>query len=169
MLQRFLVLLALLVGAAGCTAPAKPIPAGKAVVHVFFHCGDSEKPVGLPRVVGAADRTLATALQELLKGPTEAERKAGFSSWFSDRTAGMLQAVGVSKEGRAIVDFANFAHVIPNASTSAGSAALKRELGYTVAQFKEVKEIEYRFQGSCDAFGEWQQTGCVVLPAAQYR
>jgi hypothetical protein len=103
---------------------------------------------------------LRAALGQLLRGPT-ARRPAGDShSWFSAETAGALRSVAVDSTGHATVDFHDLRPLIPNASSSAGSAALLEELNTTVFQFPEIRSVEYRMEGSCDLFWEWLQYGC---------
>jgi hypothetical protein len=100
-------------------------------------------------------------LRGLVSGPTEAERAAGLTSWFSEATAGALLSVEV--EGAlATIDFAGFSAVIPNASTSAGSAMLLSELDTTMFQFTEVDGFLYRFDADWDAFWNWLQAACTV-------
>lgn len=130
-----------------------------AVVTVYFSRGDSVVPV--TRTVDDAD--LASAIRALLRGPTAAERAAGLSSWFSDSTADMLRSVGIDTAGTAVIDFADLRPVIPNASASAGSAMLLRELNATVFAHDEVSAVQYRIEGSCDAFWEWLQYGCQTV------
>ncbi|HYF94195.1 MAG TPA: GerMN domain-containing protein [Symbiobacteriaceae bacterium] len=142
------------------------------VLHVFYTpAGDPlpATPRAVPRQVAADSVGPRTALEELLKGPTDQERSAGYFSWFSRQTAGMLNSFTLTADGRAIVDFKDFSAIIPNASTSAGMAQLYRELGHTLAQFPEISEIQYRFDGSCPKFYEWLQSECQVIPAARYR
>lgn len=50
-------------------------------------------------------------------------------------------------------DFADFSTVIPNASTSAGSAMLVSELTTTLLQFAEVGAFNLGFDGSCPPSG----------------
>jgi hypothetical protein len=130
-------------------------------VEVFFSRG--ETVTGVMRAVPPGGRALESALHHLLRGPTEAERAAGLHSWFSSETAGALRSVAVDEEGHATVDFADLRTLIPNASASAGSAMLLRELNATVFGIAAVRSVEYRMEGSCDGFGEWLQYGCVVV------
>lgn len=151
-------LLPLLLGAvlvSGCTIASKNVPAVQTT--------SKAEPKPAPK------QTLEAALQERLKGPTAEETAAGKHVWFSAETAGMLKSVTVNEKGRAIVDFADFRAKMSGASTSAGSAELIAELSSTVFKFPEVQEVEYRFEGSCDAFWEWLQRACTVVPASQYR
>ncbi len=62
-----------------------------------------------------------------------------------------------------MVDVGDLRPLIPNASTSAGSEMLLAQLGATVFQFPTVASVEYRIEGSCDAFFEWLQRGCEVI------
>ncbi|HSL56957.1 MAG TPA: cell wall-binding repeat-containing protein [Acidimicrobiales bacterium] len=106
------------------------------------------------QVVGPAVAT--AALAELLRGPTEAERGAGYSSWFSSATEGYLNSVSVA-DGLARADFRDFSGIIPNASTACGSAALLASLDATLTQFSTVDTTRYSFDGSETAFYEWLQ------------
>lgn len=128
-------------------------------VTVLVHFTLAESPASVPRSVPATAMPLRAALAEQLRGPTEEEQAAGYSSWFSPATAGMLQRV-VLEDGRAVVDFEDFRHIIPGASSSAGSQALLGELNATVFQFPEVNKVLYRFTGDCDLFWEWLQRAC---------
>jgi spore germination protein GerM len=109
------------------------------------------------------------AIKELLKGPTSEEQAKGFYSFFSSETEGMLHSVSVTDTGRAVVDFQDFREHMNNASTSAGSAQLMQELGKTIFQFDEIKEVEYRLDGSCDTFFDWLQGSCQVIDGETYR
>ncbi|MGE5592020.1 MAG: GerMN domain-containing protein [Bacillota bacterium] len=122
----------------------------------------------LPRQVPKSEATIRGAMEELLKGPTEEERAAGYTSWFSEKTAGMVKGVSLHG-GRAIVDFADFSRIIPNASTSSGSQQLLAELTRTICQFSVVTEVEYRFDGSNEAFMEWLQMAPGTVSAELYR
>jgi spore germination protein GerM len=96
------------------------------------------------------------ALDQLLAGPTAEEQAQDLRSWFSEETAGMLNSV-VIEDGVAEADFADFSAIIPNASSSCGSAGLLAQLDNTVLQFPEVDEVVYSFDGDRAAFYEWLQ------------
>lgn len=113
-----------------------------------------------PVVTSSAD--LENALQDVVSGPTDAERAAGAQSWFSAETAGVVNSVTLDTAGHAIVDFKDLRTLIPNASSSAGSEMLLRELNDALFAFPEVRSAEYRINGSCDVFGEWLQYGCRI-------
>jgi hypothetical protein len=120
--------------------------------------------VAVARPIGDTPGVLRAALEQLLAGPTPEEEAVGLSSWFSDATAGMLRDVTVSGDGTAIVVLDSaLPETIPNASTSAGSAALLGQLNGTVFQFENVQAIEYRLDGSCEAFWSWLQGSCHLV------
>jgi spore germination protein GerM len=170
---------AALVQLAGCPAAEPPPPslppaaepaAGPPVaepesmtVRVYFT--RDEQPHAVTREVPRTEAVLRAALEELLRGPTPDEQAAGLFSWFSEETAGMLNRVAVDGEGKAVVDFRDFRATIPNASTSAGSAVLLGELNNTVFQFGSVRSVEYRIDGSCEAFWNFLQRSCGVVQA----
>lgn len=131
------------------------------VVQVYFT--RDEEPVPVEREIHRTPGVLRATLERLLEGPTAAERAAGLSSWFSDQTAGMLRGVHVDDQGRAVVDFQDFSSVISGASSAAGGRILLNELNHTVFQFDTVRSVEYRLEGSCDAFWNWLQSECGVV------
>lgn len=148
---------------AACKVPTGEQPgAGEMAVTVYYTCDPENQalPAAEPvtRVVPASTAVLRASLTALLTGPTAQESDAGFSSFFSSATAGMLRGVTLT-DGHAVVDFDDLPSVIPNASTSAGSALLLSELDATVFQFSSVQTAEYRIDGSCTAFTEWLQMG----------
>jgi hypothetical protein len=143
--------------------PAAPVPgSGQMNVVVFFTCGNVDDPVaGVTRQVGQTTAVVRTALEQLVTGPTAVERNAGFVSWFSDKTAGAVAGVNLQLDGSLVVDFHDLRSLIPNASTSAGSTMLLRQLDATVFQFPAVHSVIYRIDGNCATFNEWLQlAGC---------
>lgn len=147
-------------------SPTGPPTSGTATmtVTVFFHRGQAADParvVAVHRTVPRTAKVATASLQQLLAGPTAAERGAGYWSHFSAATAGMLRSVQVSG-GVARADFRDFRTIIPNASSSAGSAALLAELDGTLRQFSTVRTTVYSFNGDVETFYEWLQ---MVPPA----
>jgi Sporulation and spore germination len=134
-------------------------PAAVMTVNVYFHMGPTIDPAQVTVVTRTIPRTSAVAtaaLNQLLAGPTAAERSAGYSSFFSDQTANMLRSVRVTSRV-AYADFGDFSGIIPNASSSYGSAALLAELDATLKQFGTVRSTVYSFDGDVDAFYAWLQ------------
>lgn len=128
-------------------------------VTVFFPKGDPgancRRVFPVARTV-QGPKVLTGAMKALLRGPTAAERKAGYGGWFSRKTAGMLRSVTIAA-GTARVDFRDFSHVIPNASSSCGSAMLLAQLNRTARQFATVKRTRCSFAGDVASFYEWLQ------------
>ncbi|MEU0510474.1 MULTISPECIES: Gmad2 immunoglobulin-like domain-containing protein [unclassified Amycolatopsis] len=141
--------------------PPGPTPPGgdTMVVRVYFHQGQADDParvVPVERTVPRSEQVATAALGQLLAGPTAAERAAGYHSFFSSATADALISVRVAN-GVARADFKDFSRIIPNASSSYGSAALLAELDATLKQFPTVKSTVYSFEGDVAAFYEWLQ------------
>ena len=137
-------------------APRDPVTEPtEEVVRVWFSRG--ETPVAVERRVEESGPE--AALAELVSGPTPAERSAGLTSWFSDATAGALGRVD-QQGGLLVVDLRGLDGLIPGAGSSAGSAQLLASLDSTVFQFPSVSAVEYRLDGSCEAFWAWLQREC---------
>lgn len=147
-------------GTAADTGRAQQEPSGATELTIYFSRGESVVAVTRPASSGGG---LDAALRQLVRGPTPGERAAGLHSWFSDTTAGAVRSVRLDDQGRAVVDFEDLRALIPNASTSAGSGMLLRELDSTSFAIPSVQSVEYRIDGSCERFWEWlQYGGCQV-------
>ncbi len=151
--------LAVVLSACGATPtpPVQPSPT-TTTVRVFFVAGGTD-PCGtvapvVRQVTGPVDPALA--LRELLRGPTDEEAAAGYTSLFGPPTADALQAVTIV-DGVAHVSFGDLRPVLPNASSSCGSAALLAALDSTLAQLPGVRGARYSFGGDEAAFYEWLQ------------
>lgn len=148
------------------TEPTTTTTLAGVTVEVFFGTGDGTdctSVAGFDRQIAAtSDVPIESTLQALLAGPTEAERADGAFSFFGPETAD-LEVDATLVNGALTVDFADFSAIIPNASTSCGSANLLAELTTTVFQFPEVTSVVYAFDGSCEAYGEFLQMGCVTI------
>ena len=119
---------------------------------------DSAAPFAHAAAMTTAD-SLRLALERLVRGAD------GTSTWFSQQTAGALREVGFDSTTRAAtVDFNDLRALIPNASSSAGSEALLRELNAAVFSVGGVESVLYGMEGDCELFGEWLQYGeCLVF------
>jgi hypothetical protein len=92
---------------------------------------------------------------------------AGYWSFFSDDTAGMLRSVRVTA-GTGFADFRDFRRLVPDA-TSYGSAALLAESDGTLRQFRTIKCTLYAFNGDVPAFYAWLRLGPPWMPAGTWR
>jgi len=166
-------LLVLAVVLAGCGArdvpsDAAPSSTASARVKVFFAYGDAGRTCTRVRARlrdVSPPAVLSGAMSALLRGPTRGERRRGYRGWFSSRTAGRLRSVAV-RDGVARIDFRDFRRVIPNASTSCGSALLLAQLNRTALQFPTVTRAVYSFNGDVAAFYEWLQRPAPRVGAA---
>ncbi len=152
-------------GTGSATPTATPPPTttpdpGAREVTIFLLRGEELVPV--TRQV-ATSGVLRAAVEQLLAGPTEAERAQGLSSMFTEATAGLLRSVTLDAGGTAVIEFADLRPAVPNASASTASTLLLEQLDETVFQFPTVQRVEYRIDGSCDAFWEWLQRSCQVV------
>ncbi|MGH2690477.1 MAG: GerMN domain-containing protein [Actinomycetota bacterium] len=135
------------------------------MVHVYFFCGqanfqEEKDAVAVPRVVPKTKAVLRSALEELLKGPTEAERNAGLTSSFSGETADFLTRVSVT-DGVATIDFSKRLGAMSNISTSSASQMLLLSVDLTVKRFKGIDRAIYRLEGDRGAWCEITQgAGC---------
>lgn len=160
-----LLVLTLLLGSTGCGGPTdQPTtetypPPATVDVPVYLSNGpdmlDCAAVAPVTRTVDADD-PVTGALEALLAGPTPAEVEAGFTSWFTDATERMLLAVNVDAAGTAYVVFADLRPVIPNVSTSCGSAALLAQLDTTLLAFDHIQDTRYALADQ-PAFYEWLQ------------
>jgi hypothetical protein len=158
-MKRVLAFAVLTVATLALVSTASPVPSGTThVVSIYAPRGvsnDCARVLPLRRVV-RGPALLRGTMQALLAGPTKAERVRGYGGWFSAKSAGHLRGVRIAR-GVAFIDFRSFAHDIPNASTSCGSALLLAQLDRTAKQFKAVRGTVYSFNGSSHAFYEWLQ------------
>ncbi|MBW3590831.1 MAG: GerMN domain-containing protein [Actinobacteria bacterium] len=140
------------------TPSPSPTEAAAQSVEVYLHSGNDEdcsEVVAVERDVDKA--SLTTAMEQLLAGPTQEEESEGLGGWFSEDTEGMLISAELDGDV-ARVDFEDFRDVIPNASTSCGSAMLLAQLDSTAGQF-DVSDTLYSIEGEPQTFYEWLQLG----------
>lgn len=116
--------------------------------------GECDDVVEVDREVGGRP-TLRTGMEQLLAGPTEQEKAEGLGGWFSESTKDLL--ISAEREGDvARVDFKDLRSVIPNASSSCGSAGLLAQLDSTARQFGATQTL-YSINGDTDTFYNWLQ------------
>lgn len=165
--KSLICILVLLAAACGSPAdpepgPSSPEPTGseaqpQETVQIFLSAGnpdDCAEVVAVERTVGGRP-TLATGMEQLLAGPTEAERQRGLGGWFGESTKDMLISAE-RQDDVARVDFKDLRQVIPNASTSCGSAGLLAQLDATAKQFGASQTL-YSINGDLDTFYHWLQ------------
>jgi spore germination protein GerM len=141
-------------------------------VLVYFTMADDVEmtPVPVARTIPNSDNfavLVRATMEQLLQGPTDAEKAQGLISWFSAATAHSLTSVG-SYNDVLDMDFAGWKTIIPNASTSAGSQMLLSQLNSTLFQFPSVQRVDYTLDGDCAAFWEWLQSDCHSVTRADW-
>jgi hypothetical protein len=149
----------------GLEGPPEPTELTVALEVTFTR---DEAPVRVPRTVVIAldgdsisDEAvlLRAALDALAAGPTEEEVSQGISSFFSGETSDLFREVSLVGDS-AVVDVGNLAAAIPNASSSTGSFLFLSELNGTVFGLPGIARVEYRMEGSCEAFWNFLQQSC---------
>ena len=115
-------------------------------------------PETAPQPDRAAEEALRAALAARVRGAAARVDSTEFS-WFSEATANAIRSTTVDERGHAVIDLVDLRALLPNASSSAGSEALLRELNATVFAVEGVHSVEYRMAGSCELLGEWLQYG----------
>lgn len=135
-------------------------------IKVFFGNEKKNPGIGDCRLVYPVNRTVLktkavakAALNELFKGPTEKEKAQNYVSFFSEKTKSILKSVKIEKE-TAYVNLVDIRPIVPNASTSCGSAEFLAEIETTLKQFPTVKKVILAIEGKPEAFYEWLQLGC---------
>jgi hypothetical protein len=113
--------------------------------------------------ISQEESLLRVALTALLQGPLPEERDAGIHSFFGAGTEGLLRDVSLRGD-TAVVDFGDLPAAIPNAGSSTGSFHFLMELNGTVFAVPGLEAVEYRMDGSCEAFWNFLQRGCQVVP-----
>lgn len=148
-------------------APAEPGP-GEMQITLLYSCRSGEDSLLeltlVTREVPAGSDAIMATLDELVKGPNGEELAAGVDgSFLSERTALMVRAATLDGS-RLIVDFHPFARSpeISNIGTSTGGLVFNTVLNANLFQFPEVEEIEYRVDGSCDAYWASFEAGCSI-------
>lgn len=133
------------------------------VVNVYFACSKKE-PGGLypvDREVRRDEDPVKAALEEMLKGPSEEEKKLGYMSRFSAQTAGMLNNIKRSEDGETlIIDFADFRKLFDRSKvpspTSFGPGGIMADITWTIfKQFPDVNALRFSFEGDESAFWSW--------------
>lgn len=146
-----------------CQGEPVPEPGGDELL-VYFSC---EQPPAPPRPLvrdgggstAPADQ-LRRAMELLLGGPTADELERGYSSVFGGDAEELLAEVEWQPDGLAIIDFSAELQSRGALNSSHNMALLFGALDRTVFQFDAVTAVEYRLEGSCEAFAEYFQGSC---------
>lgn len=153
------ILLLITILLVSCQSPVKSIPdSAFAEVKIYFNkdsndCGSVE---AVSRKIPNMENIEGITLGLLFEGPNEDESKAGYFSLFSDITKDILLSFHIV-DRKAYLDLTDIRLLIPNASSSCGSAELLGEMDATIKQFGTVDQTLYAINGSSQDFYEWLQ------------
>jgi hypothetical protein len=114
---------------------------------------------GVERAIPANADPVRVKLELLFGGPSASERSLGYSSMFSDQTKGILNRVKVINKV-AYVDIKDIRSIIPNASSSCGSAALLAQIEETLKHNRDIDKVIVAINGNPETFYDWLQLGC---------
>lgn len=147
------------------TSATSSVPANMTVTLYFSNAvldagvSDCSQVYAVHRSVPASNDTLTATLKELLAGPTAAEAAKGYGSWFSPATAQTLIRARVIGN-TSYVNLTDVRTIIPNASTSCGSAQLLAQLRTTAQQAGMTPRVLYAINGAPTTFWQWLQMSC---------
>ncbi|HBB03143.1 MAG: Spore germination protein-like protein Gmad2 [Candidatus Peregrinibacteria bacterium GW2011_GWF2_38_29] len=99
------------------------------------------------------------ALKELFKGPLTGEKSLGYSSPFSSETSNILQGIKIENK-TAYINLIDIRKLMPNVTTSCGSAQFMSEIEKTVKYNTGVENIVIAIDKNPKTFYEWMQIGC---------
>ncbi|HEV8159252.1 MAG TPA: GerMN domain-containing protein [Pyrinomonadaceae bacterium] len=122
----------------------------------FENCG---KVRHVMRTIPKTKAVAKAALDELVKGATEAEKAQNLSSIFSVETKSIIKNVNIKKDA-AYVNLDDW--VIENlgtATTSCGAFTFITPIEKTLMQFSTVKRVFFAIEGKPKDFYEWMQVG----------
>ena len=133
----------------------------KGIYFIYFSKDgdDCNRVYPIERKYKDGDEPISTALVNLFFGPTETEKKAGYNSFFSQETNYILHSVKVA-QGIAYVNIKDVRKIIPNASSSCGSAQLLAQIRETLQQFPGINDFRVAIDSDPEPFYEWLQIGC---------
>jgi spore germination protein GerM len=136
------------------------------LVQIYFHNSRLDSSQSCDKVFPVTrqiepDRNRAqAALEQLFQGPTQSEQAQGYSSFFSQQTAGILKGFKVVG-ATAYINLSDIRAIIPNASTSCGSQGFLAEVETTLKDnLPELERTIFAINGDPRTFYDWMQIGC---------
>lgn len=125
--------------------PTSTKPKDAVALYLYFTCSNETQPANLSRArfVNAESGDIEAVLRQLLAGPTDEEKQAGFFSTFNEKTAG-LGFETLLKDRFLVIDFDAAALKIPRLFVSNEDAA---QIMATAGQFDSVRWVTIRIAG----------------------
>jgi len=139
-----------------------PVVEGEGILVYFSKTEDADcgQVYPLERSVEGEYEPISTSLIQLFMGPTAEEKEQGYTSLFSQKTAYILKWVKITGGNVADVNLNDIREIIPNASSSCGSAQLLAEIENTIRQHGNIEKIRIAIDGDPQVFYDWIQIGC---------
>jgi len=138
---------------------------GTMTVKVFFHNEtfnpiqeDCRKVYPTTRTIPKTAAVARAALDELLKGTTDAERKNEFWSFRAEDTKDIIRGLNV-KGGVAYLNFKKAVFEKLGNTTSSCGSGFYSSIEATLTQFKSIKKVVYAVEANTNDFYEWVQVG----------
>jgi spore germination protein GerM len=118
-------------------------------ISVFFSKGaplDCTVVNAVPRQISADKNAYREAIEALLKGPTAAEKAAGYTT--SIPAATKLRSVSVDASGTVTVDFDQA--IQKGVAGSCRVGAIRSQIEQTLKEFPEVRDVVITVRGESD-------------------
>jgi hypothetical protein len=117
-----------------------------------------QRPGRLPTTADT-QQAMRAALEQLFRGPTAAEREAGYHSPFSIKSADALIDVHLQGD-TAYVNLKDIRDVMSEVSAPCGQAQFFAEVERTLQAVAPVERVLFAIEGDPEPFYEWVQLGC---------
>jgi heat shock protein HslJ len=132
-------------------------------ILVYFACDElpaAARPVVRPAGGGETADRLRQALVGVFVGPTASEAADGYEGPITPGRSEVVGSVAIVDDGAAVIDFDE--RLIEGTALNASSARFIffDIVGRTISQFPEIDSVEYRLEGSCDAFEAYFEGTC---------
>lgn len=120
---------------------------------------DCAKVRAVTRTIPKTKAVAKAALEELFKGPTEAEKNDELSSVFSENTKSILISVKI-KNGAAYINLkSEVIEKLGNATTNCGGLGYDAAVEKTLKQFPSIKKIFFAINSNPANYYDWMQAG----------
>lgn len=117
---------------------------------------DCSEVFTVARKTKSADRQLKEVLNQLFTGPTDSEKKLGYTSWFSAKTKNILKDV-VIKDDTAYLNFTDFRKTVPSVSSTCGYSQFNSSILQTLSSSFGVHKAIYSINSDTKTFYDWVQ------------
>ncbi len=160
-------LLAMLIAISGCSQTLHSDPRPSVVQVSLYFNNDSlagetagcDRVFPVSRSVASSSSVPDAALRALFSGPTPQEHAQGYRSFFSERTAGLLQHLKI-ESATAYVDLQDLRHELSGITSSCGYAEFFTQIQRTLSQFPGIQRVIFALDGNPQRFYAWVELEC---------